>query len=176
VTATGALITLVIVLPVFSHEDTKGHEAHEDSSYQVVLRGLRDSSWLRERGFALQNAPTPRTIDKGDRTNIQSPRTVVLRSEDEWQAVWAQHGSARPRPAVDFSKEMVVGVFLGTKPTAAYSVAIVSTIEANGVLQVRYRVTEPRSDAVSAQVITYPYHLAAVPMSKAADVKFEKIQ
>ena len=81
----------------------------------------------------------------------------------------------RPRPKVDFSRDMVVGVFLGTKPTAAYSVAVVSTIDASGVLIVRYRVSKPPAGAITAQVITFPYHLAAVPKSAVKDVKFETI-
>jgi hypothetical protein len=114
-------------------------------------------------------------MDKGDRTAIRSPREVVVRTEAEWTALWTEHAPDRPRPKVDFSRDMVVGVFLGTKPTAAYSVAVVSTIDASGVLIVRYRITQPPAGTMTAQVITFPYHLAVVPKSSAKDVKFEKI-
>jgi hypothetical protein len=176
-TAAGALATALIAflsMPYY-HEGTKRREAHEAFLYKTMFRGLHDSSWLRDKSVVMQAAPAPRTIDKGDRTNITSPREVVIRTDEEWSALWREHIPARQRPAVDLSREMVVGVFLGSKPTAAYSVAIVSTIEANGVLQVRYRVTQPPSGAITAQVITFPYHLAAVPKSSAKDVTFEKI-
>jgi len=123
----------------------------------------------------MQSAPAPRTLDKGGRSGIGAPREVVVRTPDEWTALWTEHGAGRERPPVDFSREIVVGVFLGSKPTAGYSVAIVSTIDANGVLIVRYRVSEPPAGAITAQVITFPYHLAAVSKSPAKDVKFEKI-
>jgi hypothetical protein len=176
-TAAGALATALIALlsTPYHHEGTKRHEAHEAVLYNTVLRGLHDSSWLRDKRVVMQAAPAPRTIDKGDHTYIGSPRQVVIRTDDEFTALWGEHIPDRQRPPVDFSREMVVGVFLGSKPTAAYSVAIVSTIEANGVLQVRYRVSEPQRGAITAQVITFPYHLAAIPKSAAKDVKFEKV-
>ena len=117
----------------------------------------------------------PRTIAKGDHTYIGSPRDVVIRTPEEWVAFWNEHAPERARPDVDFSKEMVVGVFLGSKPTAAYSVAIVSTLAKNDSLLVQYRVSQPPAGSIRAQVITFPYHLVAVPKSAAKDVKFEKL-
>jgi len=119
--------------------------------------------------------PTPRTIDQGARSQITAAREVVVRTDAEWDALWRQHQTARPRGTIDFSKEMVVGVFLGSRPTAGYSVTIVSAAEQGGVLRVRYRETPPPADAITAQVITYPYQIVAIPRSSAADVKFEKI-
>src|SRR5262245_57612288 len=149
----------------------QGHQGHKGKTLTVLtLVSVVSFVFL----VAAQSAPSPRTLDKGDRTNIHSTRMVVLRTADEWQALWAQHAPDRQRPAVDFSREMVVGVFLGTKPTAAYSVAVLSTIDGGGVLQVKYRVSEPPSGAITAQVITYPYHIAAVPMAKSTNVTFEK--
>jgi len=122
-----------------------------------------------------QTASGPRTIEKGDRTGIGSPRQVVVRSAEEWTALWSEHTADRARPPVDFSREMVVGVFLGSKPTPGYSVAIVNTLAKNEALLVQYRVTQPPAGVIAAQVLTFPYHLAAVSKSAAKDVKFEKI-
>jgi hypothetical protein len=117
----------------------------------------------------------PRTIAKGDHTYIGSPREMVIRTPEEWAAFWNEHAAERARPEIDFSKEMVVGVFLVSKPTAAYSVAIVSTLAKNDALLVQYRVSQPAAGGIRAQVITFPYHLAAIPRSPAKNVKFEKI-
>jgi hypothetical protein len=119
--------------------------------------------------------PGPRTIAKGDHTYIGSPREVVIRTPEEWATFWNEHAAERARPDVDFSREMVVGVFLGSKPTAAYSVAIVSTLAKNDALLVQYRVSQPAAGGIRAQVITFPYHLAAIPKSPAKEVKFEKV-
>jgi hypothetical protein len=136
---------------------------------------IRDGA-LRDRPVMTQTkAPEPRTLDKGDQSNIDSPRQVVVRTEAEWTALWRQHTPDRPMPKVDFSREMVVGMMIGSRPTAGYSIDIVSTIEANGVLHVRYRETRPGRGTITAQILTSPYHLVAVPRSTATDVRFEPI-
>jgi hypothetical protein len=118
-------------------------------------------------------AATMRTIDKGTQSSIDAARTVVVRSADEWTRLWRMHAADKPLPAIDFSREMVVGVFLGSRPTAGYSVEITGTHEASGTLVVEYRVGAPSPDLMTAQVITSPYHLVAIPR-RDGDVRFEK--
>ena len=125
--------------------------------------------------FAQGGTSALRTIDQGARSQITSPREVVVRTAAEWDSLWREHQPAGQRAAIDFSKEMIVGEFLGSRPTAGYGVTIVSASEDAGVLRVRYRETPPPSDAITAQVITYPYHLVAVPTSSAR-VVFEKVK
>lgn len=117
---------------------------------------------------------TPMTIDKGDQSNVDDAKQAVARSDAEWTRLWQQHAPDRKRPAVDFSRDMVVGVFMGSRNTAGFAVEIVGTSEVNGALVVRYRETVPPKGAVTAQVITSPYHLVSVPKF-AGDVKFEKV-
>ena len=33
----------------------------------------------------------------------------------EWSAIWGQHAPGRPAPSVDFTREMVAGVFFGSQ-------------------------------------------------------------
>src|SRR5262249_24505771 len=63
----------------------------------------------------------PRTIEKGEQSNIEDARQVVVRTEAEWERLWHQHAPDRPRPAVDFSKETVLGVFMGSRPNAGFN-------------------------------------------------------
>ncbi len=122
-------------------------------------------------------APTPiRTLDKGLDSNIDAARQAAVRTPAEWDALWRAHGGERTRPAVDFSKELVVAVFLGSRPTAGFSVDIVGTRDEGAGLIVQYRETRPPPGAIVAQVLTMPYHIVAVPKrAGVSDVKFEKI-
>ena len=119
-------------------------------------------------------APSTRTIEKGDQSNVDDARRVLVRTNAEWATLWQQHSFDRPKPAVDFSKEMVVAVFMGSRPNAGFSTTIVSATAANGALIVRYRETMPGPGTVSAQILTFPYHLVAIPRAEVKDVKFEK--
>jgi len=118
-------------------------------------------------------APAMRTIDKGDQSNMDDAAQVVAKTQQEWQQLWQKHTPDRPRPAVDFSKEMVVGLFLGSRPTAGYILEIVSAVQDDGSLVVKYRESIPQRGSMTAQVLTSPYHVVAVPFFPGG-VKFEK--
>ena len=143
----------------------------------LALAGIPVQQPARDRnpGLMMLEAPNTRTIEKGDQSNVDDAKQVVVRTNEEWTRLWQQHSPDRPRPAVDFSKEMVVGVFMGSRPNAGFSTAIVTTTAANGALIVRYTETLPKPGTVSAQILTFPYHLVAVPKATVTDVKFEKI-
>ena len=128
----------------------------------------------RPPDLMMLEAPTVRTIEKGDQSNIDDAKQVLVRTEAEWAKLWQQHNADRPRPAVDFSKEMVVGVFMGSRPNAGFSTAVTSATAGNGALIVRYKETKPGPSSVSAQILTFPYHLVAIPKADVKDVKFEK--
>jgi hypothetical protein len=120
-------------------------------------------------------APHTRTIAKGDQSNIDDARQVLVRTEAEWTKLWQQHNPDQPKPAVDFSKEMVVAVFMGSRPNAGFSTAITSAIATpSGTLLVHYKETMPAAGAVSAQILTFPYHIVAINKADVKDVKFEK--
>jgi protease stability complex PrcB-like protein len=125
---------------------------------------------------AMLQAVTPpaRSIDRGVQSEVGAARQVTVRDPDGWTSLWRAHGSSRPLPAIDFSREMVVGVFLGSRPTAGFAVEIVGYREAGNDVVVQYRETTPARDAITAQVIVSPYHLVVIP-KRTGNVTFEKV-
>lgn len=126
---------------------------------------------------ALLQAPgAMRVVEKGDQSNVDEERQVVVRTSEEWTTLWRQHSPDRARPVVDFSRETVVGVFLGSRMTAGFAVEIVDVAaSAAGGQVARYRVTRPAQGTVTAQVLVFPYHLVAVPVVTGA-VTFQRIE
>jgi len=118
----------------------------------------------------------PRTIEKGDQSNIEDAKQMVVRTDAEWARLWQQHSFDRPKPAIDFTKETVIAVFMGSRPNAGFSTAVVSATEGGGALVIRYTETQPAKGALTAQVITFPYDIVAIPKATATNVKFEKVQ
>ena len=114
-----------------------------------------------------------RTVDKGAQSNVDDRLTASARSEAEWTTLWKKHNFDRPAPRVDFSKEMVVAVFMGSRPTAGFSVEIVAAAERDGKFVVTYKEAQPAPGGISAQVLTAPYHIAAVSKSS-LPIPFEK--
>lgn len=101
------------------------------------------------------------TLARGSDSGIVQPRQVVVRSVEAWQTLWREHASGEP-PAVDFSQSMVVGVFLGSRPTAGYDVEIVRVRQKGAGLVAEYVERRPAPGALTAQVLTAPYHLVRV--------------
>jgi hypothetical protein len=99
------------------------------------------------------------TIASGDQSGIEDARDVVARTSAEWTQVWKEHAPEREMPAVDFTQSMVVGVFLGSRPTAGYAVEIISIERDGSDLVVLYRERAPGPGMITAQVITMPHHL-----------------
>jgi hypothetical protein len=174
------IAALCIALAVTAlHEGAKPHEGHEPWSCTTHVRELRAPSCLRDEPsfrdepFMTQDAISLRTIDKGAQSNVDAAKQAVARTQTEWTALWKSHDYDRPAPKVDFAKETVVAVFMGSRPTAGFAIEIVGAALRDGALVVTYRETLPPSGALTAQIITSPYHMAAVPKHAGA-VKFEK--
>jgi len=116
-------------------------------------------------------APPLRTLSQGVNATGSKPEKLVVRTLPELQKLGdrirpAGNANAREIPKVDFSHEMVLAVFLGTRPTAGFKVEIKDVREAGGKLVVKVEETKPPKDAILAQVITSPYHVVVVKKSE----------
>jgi hypothetical protein len=111
------------------------------------------------------------TIAKGDVSGQQTSKQVTIRTDAEWKALWKDHAPTGKMPAVDFSKDMVVGIFLGSKPSAGHDVEIVGVRMQDQDLVVEYVQKQPGRGTMAAQMLTEPYHLVAVP-KHAGTVRF----
>jgi hypothetical protein len=113
-------------------------------------------------------------INSDSMSSIDRAEQAVARTPDEWQALWRRHAPGRPAPTLDFNRDMVVAVFLGSRPSGGYAAEITSTAIENGVLVVRWRESAPAPGQMAAQVVTAPSHIATVPRH-AGQVRFEKV-
>ena len=104
------------------------------------------------------------TIAHGNSSRIAQPRQVVARTADEWRALWAAHsGPEVAEPPVDFEARMVAGVFSGERPTSGFGVRITGTHRDGSSLVVDVEEQRPPEGAMTAQVITSPFHLVTLP-------------
>jgi PrcB C-terminal len=126
-------------------------------------------TWI---GFAVLTAtccavtvpdPVPfTTLERGVQSGIEQRREIVVRTADEWKTLCGQHAEGRPCPTVDFARSTVIGVFLGTRPSAGISVEIQRVERDGDALVVTYRERGPGPGEMAAQMITAPYTLATV--------------
>ena len=112
--------------------------------------------------LALAAGPAVTTVARGPMSAITGPKEVVVRSSADWTALWKEHGSTQPVPAVDFSKELVAAVFLGSRPTGGFSVEIVGARVEGDALIVEYVEQRPGRGSIMSQVLTSPFHIAKI--------------
>jgi hypothetical protein len=114
------------------------------------------------------------TVTQGAISNIDEPRQAVVRTAAEWQALWKAHDPGSPAPLVDFTQSFVVAVFLGSRPTAGFTVEIAAVKTEGNRVVVEYVERRPPRDALSAQVLTSPFHVARLARAVGA-VEFRRL-
>lgn len=121
-------------------------------------------------------APVPFTsISHSEDSGVEQARQVVVRTAEEWKALWKEHSPGRPLPAVDFTKSMVVGVFLGSRSTSGHGVTISGVEKDGATVTVTYKEERPGPRDIVAQVITFPHHLVRVDRAD-GEVKFVRAE
>ena|SRR5688500_2487288 len=103
------------------------------------------------------------TIAKGEVSRQQEAKQVTIRTAAEWKALWSEHAPTESMPAVDFAKSMVVGIFLGSKPSAGHEVEITGVRTQDKDIVVEYVQKRPGRGTMAAQILTEPFHLVSVP-------------
>jgi len=106
--------------------------------------------------------PAFTSVAKGDMSGQQIAKQVTVRTPAEWKALWKDHSPTEKMPVVDFSRNMVVGIFLGSKPSAGHDVEIVGVRTQDKDLIVEYVQKQPGRGTLAAQILTEPYHLVSV--------------
>ena len=136
---------------------------------------MKNMIWIALMVFSSLASATP-AWDKisGQTTGFKEKLCVVVRSQQEWGVLWIKHtgGKAEGRPAVDFTKEMVVAVFLGERSTGGYKVDVklmADPIEPKTRIVVFYREVRPDSGSFDMDMISQPYVMIKVPRKPKVD-------
>lgn len=114
---------------------------------------------------------TFRVLDTGTHAAGVSVQTnYAASSEEDFAKLWKMsHGTdGKTLPEIDFSKEYVMGVFAGQKPSGGYSVAVASVTDAGNTRTVAITLTSPGEGCMVTESLTNPYQIIAVPLSDAS--------
>ncbi len=107
------------------------------------------------------------TIAQGSQaTSVREPRYELVQNRDQLIGLWAAaHSGQLQQPALpEFfpERETVVAIFLGTRSTGGYAVAVTGVVEERGELYVDVQLTEPGRGDITTQVITSPWTVVKV--------------
>jgi len=111
----------------------------------------------------LSSGPYPLTVSSG----ITDSTRVVIRDAEAWRQmwdrVWSQQTPAPALPAIDFTREMVVVVGLGTRSSGGYSIVVDGASVAGGTIEVVVQKTSPGASCVVTSALTEPVDIARLP-------------
>lgn len=92
----------------------------------------------------------------GPHSSAETPAKLVVRTADEWIALWQRIGSEPPRPLAA-SNEIAVAVFLGERRTGGYSVEFARLRSSGSTLVIEYLERTPPGNTAVPQVLTSPW-------------------
>lgn len=105
------------------------------------------------------------SLDQTTRSGIGQAQEVTIRDADSFLALWSAHSKA-PLPSVDFSRSMVLGVFMGLQPNGCYSTNIDSVVRAGDKLRVQHTDAAPGPNVLCTLAMTSPAQLIIVDRSE----------
>ncbi len=101
------------------------------------------------------------SLEKGMYSHYDKQANLVFSDRKMWESHYkAAHDENVP--AVDFTKEMILAVYMGTKPNSAYSVEVKQIRNLPPSLDVLVQTTCPVEGNMYLQVITHPYHIVKI--------------
>ena len=118
-------------------------------------------------------APRIVPIAHGPLSNGSTARQAVVRSPEEWTSMWTSLPTKQAAPDVAFDQMMVVGVFLGNRPTTGYKVEITGARKEGADLVVTWREVAPAEGAGVNATVTSPFALAGIERHD-GPIRFEK--
>ncbi|MEC4719946.1 hypothetical protein RY831_12360 [Noviherbaspirillum sp. CPCC 100848] len=110
------------------------------------------------------------TIDSDVYSGVMTEMKVVIRDQRNWARLWSEHKGNRhhpfPLPRIDFSEEMVAGIFTGERPNGCHAVRIQRVHRRAGTIIVEYSERTPSGPRICNYAVTHPSHLIALPSSR----------
>ncbi len=140
----------------------------------IVAQGAA-TAWAMGARDSASSLPVRGVASGGHASVASGPMAWLARSADELASTTTSRlpGFVMPseptQPAIDFSREVVVGVVAGERPTGGYAIEIVSAARHGRTLEVTVREKRPDPGSMTIQVLTTPWALAAVTVDAPVD-------
>jgi hypothetical protein len=101
-------------------------------------------------------------------SGLDDPLRVMIRDRKAWREMWERIHRRGPSPEpelpeINFSKEMLVVVALGSRPTGGYAIFIEGVYERDGRLEVKVSSQSAGKNCMVTQSVTQPIDIVRIP-------------
>lgn len=107
------------------------------------------------------------SIEQTNHSNVSTARTVVVKDEAAWAALWTEHNPSVKAPAVDFTRHIVVASFRGQQNGGCHAVTLTGALRVGNIVRVGRTHSVPGPLVLCTKDITTPAHI--VTMEKTDD-------
>ncbi|WP_166921924.1 protease complex subunit PrcB family protein [Flavobacterium poyangense] len=100
------------------------------------------------------------------KTEPEKPGALVVVDEEKLLSFFTKHPNSCPNPSdptIDFTKNYLIGLFAGKKPTTGYSIKVTSIVENNCEIIVNLYEKSPQPGEPVSQTVTYPADYILIP-------------
>ncbi|HZN98129.1 MAG TPA: protease complex subunit PrcB family protein [Gemmatimonadales bacterium] len=105
------------------------------------------------------------------RTGVSESRRLVIRDANAWAEFWSELGVGE-RPEVDFSRDLVIAVAAGQRPTGGHEIAVGQVAQNSGALTISVVETTPGPNCMTTASLTQPVDVVVVPSVNAKSWSF----
>lgn len=123
------------------------------------------------------------TVKQARYCGIQQEQRMLVQSAEDWASLWKEIGSnqmpAPVLPEVDFSTQVLVTCFMGSRNTGGYVLEIQEVQTKGNTAYVSVKHTKPGPNCFVTEALTQPYHIVQLPkgsLNKAVFVVEEAIK
>jgi hypothetical protein len=116
-----------------------------------------------------------RRIGQWTRTGINEARRLLIRDANSWAEFWSELGLG-DRPAIDFSKDVVIAVAAGQRPTGGHEIAVKQVTLSEEEVAIKVTEVRPGPDCVTTTSLTQPVDVVVVPRVDARSWSFVEHQ
>ena len=112
-----------------------------------------------------------RRIGQWTTSGISRPERTVLRNDSTYARFWEALGVGQ-RPAVDFSRDVVIVVAAGQQPSGGHAIAVERVARAGNAMMVEVVETVPGPGCWTTQQLTQPVDVVVVAAADAPEWSF----
>jgi hypothetical protein len=137
-----------------------GVEVPKVAASQSLPRAESMSAPAAVGGFAPQPSST---IFSGNNGASSTESELLVTDTNTFAVYWQVFRPQETPPAVDFTRQAVIVLLAGQKPTAGYSIHVSQLEDKPDQFVIHYRVENPPSGAITAQILTSPWFMQIIP-------------
>lgn len=106
------------------------------------------------------------SIARANQSGVSTKRNVVIKDQAAWARLWAEHvGPLSPAPTlpqVDFTRQLLIGVFAGELPSGCQQFGVRGVFSAANRLRVEVEQRNVSDLARCLPAVTHPMHIVAI--------------